>query len=85
MSLLAVDITQVKRLSLREVRLPAPKPRPITPPPVEAPPTKEELTYSKLVAKNPLIEKLVEKLGLVSIETGERLRKIEITTINNII
>lgn len=77
MSLLSVDITKVKRLSLREVKLPAPEVReePITP---EKPPTGEEIAYSRLVAINPLIEELVETLDLVSCKTGERIRKVKV-------
>jgi hypothetical protein len=80
MSLLSTDIAKVKRLSLREVKLPAPEVRvePITPILVERPPTDEEIAYSRLVAINPLIEKLVERLDLVSITTGERIKKVEL-------
>ena len=80
MSLLSTDIAKVKRLSLREVKLPAPEVRvePITPILVEKPPTDEEIAYSKLVAINPLIEELVERLDLVSIKTGERIKKVEL-------
>jgi len=80
MSLLSTDIAKVKRLSLREVKLPAPEVRvgPITPILVERPPTDEEIAYSKLVAINPLIEELVERLDLVSIKTGERIKKVEL-------
>ena len=80
MSLLSTDIAKVKRLSLREVKLPAPEIRvePITPILVERPPTDEEIAYSKLVAINPLIEELVERLDLVSIKTGERIKKVEL-------
>ena len=80
MSLLSTDITKVKRLSLKEVKLPASEVRvePITPILVERPPTDEEIAYSKLVAINPLIEELVERLDLVSITTGERIRKVEL-------
>jgi len=80
MSLLSTDITKVKRLSLREVKLPAPELRvePITPILVERPPTDEEIAYSKLIAINPLIEELVERLDLVSITTGERIKKVEL-------
>ena len=79
MSLLSTDITKVKKLSLREVKLPTPKRRvePITPILVERPPTDEEIAYSKLVAINPLIAELVERLDLVSITTGERIKKVE--------
>ena len=80
MSLLSTDITKVKRLSLREIKLPAPELRvePITPILVERPPSDEEIAYSKLVAINPLIEELAERLDLVSITTGERIRKVEL-------
>ena len=80
MSLLSTDIAKVKRLSLREVKLPAPEIRvePITPILVERPPTDEEIAYSRLVAISPLIEELVERLDLVSITTGERIRKVEL-------
>jgi hypothetical protein len=80
MSLLSTDITKVKRLSLREIKLPAPELRvePITPILVERPPSDEEIAYSKLVAINPIIEELVERLGLVSIKTGERIKKVEL-------
>lgn len=54
MSLLSTDIAKVKRLSLREVKLPTTERRvePITPILVERPPTDEEIAYSKLVAIN---------------------------------
>ena len=83
MSLLSTDITKVKRLSLQEVKLPTIERRaePITPILVERPPTDEEIVYSKLVAINPLLEKLVDSLDLVSIKTGERLKKVDIETI----
>ena len=80
MSLLNVDIAKVKRLSLREVKLPTTERRvePITPILVEKPPTDEEIAYSRLVAINPLLEELVECLNLVSITTGERIKKVEL-------
>ncbi len=69
MSLLSIDVTKVKKLSLREVKLPNLERRvePITPTLVEKPPTDEEIAYSKLVAINPLVEELVERLDLVTI------------------
>ena len=80
MSLLSTDITKVKRLSLKEVKLPAPELRvePITPIQVEKPPTEEEIAYSRLVTKYPLIEELVKRLDLVSTTTGDRIRKVEL-------
>ena len=80
MSLLSTDIAKVKRLSLREVKLPTTERRvePITPILVERPPTDEEIAYSRLIAINPLIEELVERLDLESITTGERIKKVEL-------
>ena len=82
MSLLSTDITKVKRLSLWEVKLPAPEVRvePITPILVERPPTDEEIAYSKILAINPLLEKLVDSLDLVSLKTRERIKKTEYKT-----
>jgi hypothetical protein len=84
MSLLSTDIAKVKRLSLRDVKLPTieRKVEPITPILVERPPTDEEIAYSKLVAINPLIEELVERLDLVSTITGERIKKVELPEAN---
>ena len=80
MNLLSTDIAKVKRLSLKGVKLPTTerKVEPITPILVESPPTAEEIAYSKLLAINPLLEKLVERLDLVSIKTGERIKKVEL-------
>jgi hypothetical protein len=66
MSLLSTDITKVNRLSLRDIKLPAPGQRVeiIAPILVEGPPSEEEIAYSKLLAKNPLIAEIVERLGL---------------------
>ena len=67
MSLLSTDITKVKRLSLREVKLPAPELRvgPITLSQVEQPLTDEEIAYRRLVVINPALETLVESLDLI--------------------
>jgi len=73
MSLLSENIAKVKRLPLREVKLPAPE--------IKEPGkaiTREEATYSKLLAKYPLLEELVETLDLVSLQTGERMRRVEV-------
>lgn len=79
MSLLSTDVTKVRRLSLREVKLLTKERRvePITPILVETAPTEEERAYSKLLAINPLIGELVKRLELVSSKTGERISKIE--------
>ena len=79
MSLRLVDISKVKRLSLRDVKLPAPEVRVDTPTlRIDRLPTEEEITYSKLIDSNPLIEILVDRLKLVSNTTGERLRKVDL-------
>jgi hypothetical protein len=85
--LLSTDITKSKRLSLDEVKLPAPdlRVKPTTPiqverpPQAERPPKDEEIAYSKLVSINPYLETLVKDLDLVSITTGERIKKIELS------
>jgi hypothetical protein len=80
MSLLSTDITKVKRLSLKEVKLPAPELRvePITPIQVERPPSFEEIAYSRIVRSYPLVEDLVGRLELVSSKTGERIKRVEL-------
>ena len=79
MSLLSTDITKVKRLSLTEVKLPiAQREEPTTPILVERPPTPEEIAYSSLIAERPIIEELVERLDLVSVATGQRIRKVKL-------
>lgn len=74
MSLLSTDLRTVKKLSLKGVRLPI---KDKEPEPTIYPPSPEEISYSKLVAINPLIEELVDRFNLVSNTTGERIRKIE--------
>lgn len=80
MSLLSIDITKVKRPSLREVKLPTPEPRvePVTLKKIEPPPTAEEIAYSRIVAINPLVEELVKGLNLVSCKTGQIIEKIDL-------
>ncbi len=77
MSLLSTDITKVKRLSLREVKLPAPKLRvePITPILVERPPTDEEIDTPKLIA---LAQRVIEGENIYSKE--EVIAKIKEAT-----
>jgi hypothetical protein len=79
MSLLSTDIRKVKRLSLKEVKLPAPelKVKSITPILVERPPSDEEIVYSKLIAIKPIVEDIVNRFNLVSLKTGERINKVE--------
>lgn len=75
MSLLLTDLSKVKKLSLRGVRLPI---REIERKATIKALTSEEIAYNKLLQRNPLIEKLVEKLDLVSNTTGERIKKVNI-------
>lgn len=78
MSLLSTDVTKKKQLSLREVKLDISKRKNKEAPEQERPPTEEEKTYSKLVAINPQLEKLVKRFDLVSQKTGEPLQKVEL-------
>lgn len=81
MSLLSVDITKKKRVSLKEIKLPATEVKvdlSPTPPAPDLPPTAEEIAYSKLIAINPLIERLVDSLDLVSSTTGKRIKKVNL-------
>ena len=80
MSLLSLDITKGKRLSFKELELPAQEPRreAYTPIQVERPPTDEEIAYSNLVARSPIVEFLVEALELVSLTTGKPLVKVKL-------
>jgi hypothetical protein len=82
MSLLSVDITKVKRLSLKEIKLPTRDLRveAYIPKKVDRPPTEEEVKYSKLVEVNPLLEDLVERFDLVSNNTGARIKLIQTPT-----
>jgi len=79
-SLLSTDLTKLKKLSLREVKLPTPERRVEAPILVERPPIAEEITYSKLITINPLLEELVDRLDLISNTTGERIKKVELKT-----
>lgn len=79
MRLSSIDITKGRKLSLKDAKLPSTelKLETTTPIKIDKPPTDEETVYSKLVAKNPLLEKLVDNLGLVSSQTGESLKKVK--------
>jgi hypothetical protein len=74
MGLLTTDIRKERRLSLKDVKLPAPDRKPIN---VETPSTAEERMYSKIVEKYPLFLEAVELLDLVSPTTGLRVRKVD--------
>lgn len=80
MSLLSTDISKVKRFSIRDIKLPTPEVRerkPIKATTIKRPPSDEAIAYSKLLAINPLLGKLVDRLNLVSETTGERIEIIE--------
>ena len=74
MSLLTTDIRKERRLSLKDVKLPATEIKPIK---VEAPSTAEERMYSKIVEKYPLFLEAVELLDLVSPVTGTRVKIVD--------
>ena len=74
MGLLTTDIRKERRLSLKDVKLPAPEIKPIK---VEAPSTAEERMYSKIVEKYPLFLEAVELLDLVSPVTGTRVKIVD--------
>lgn len=84
MSLLNIDITKKRRLSFKDVKLPDQEPRveTTTPTQVDRPPTAEEITFTKFTAINPAIDRLVEKLDLVSTVTGERIKKIDLSKVD---
>lgn len=65
MSLNSTDITKVKRLSLREVKLPAPKETPVELITAPQSPSEEEVVYRTMAGKYPLLESLVASLDLV--------------------
>jgi hypothetical protein len=74
MGLLTTDIRKERRLSIKDVKLPAPEIKPIK---VEAPSTAEERMYSKIVEKYPLFLEAVELLDLVSPVTGTRVKIVD--------
>ena len=77
MSLLYVDITKRRRPLIKTPDLPTVK-KDFTPLKEVEKPTEEELIYSILVAINPLIGELVERLDLVEENTKQRLKIFEL-------
>lgn len=61
---------------------PAPKqeaaPEPLPPKPVIPLPTAEDITFSKMVAKQPMLEQFAAALDLVSLKTGKPFQKVPI-------
>ena len=82
MSLLSVDLKKRKKLPLSDPRPPTVK-RVEPPPPMTKQPTREEIVYSRMVADNPALDLLVESLDLVSISTGKRIERVDISQANN--
>jgi len=72
MSLSSIDIKKIKRLSLREVKLPAPKETPVELNTAPQSPSDEEVMYETMISKYPLLEALVASLDLVLIKTEKR-------------
>lgn len=72
MSLSPTDITKVKRLSLREVKLPAIQETPVELNTAPQSPSDEEVVYKTMVAKYPLLESLVASFDLVLIKTEKK-------------
>ena len=67
MSLLSININQYSKLSLKEVKLPAPKERELQPfkaIQVLKPITAEETFYNKLITTYPLFKELVDTFDL---------------------
>jgi len=93
MNLRAAKIKPLKSLNLTRVdKAPLEPPKALSPsqryppPPIERPYTDEEIIYSKLAEKNPILEQLVEALDLVSLETEKRLRKVtKVNQVNRVI
>lgn len=82
MGLLFTKINPKKRPSLTEVK--PPHTRKDDPTTLTAKqPTREEIAYSRMVADNPALDLLVESLDLVSISTGKRIERVDISQADN--
>lgn len=75
MSLKSIDITKVRRLSLREVKLPAQEVRVASPNQVEIPPTEEEIAFNKKASNYPIFKALAETLDLKVMRARKLLDK----------
>jgi hypothetical protein len=68
MSLLSIDIKQYSKLSLKGVKLPAPKEpelKPLEAIQIEKPITAEETFYNRLITTYPLFRELVDTFDLI--------------------
>jgi hypothetical protein len=74
MSLKSIDITKVKRLSLKDVKLPAQEVID-TPIQVERPPTDAEIAFNKTALNNPVLKAIAERLDLNAMRVGKLLNK----------
>jgi len=72
MRLQDTDITKVKRLSLREVKLPAKQETSVELNTAPQSPSDEEVMYETMISKYPLLEALVSSLDLVLIKTEKK-------------
>lgn len=72
MKLTVNNIAKPNRLTVRSIDLPAPPPEAL----IDRQPTKEEIDYSVIVEKFPIVEKLVRRLGLVSTLTNEPIKRV---------
>jgi hypothetical protein len=74
LSLKNTDISKVKRLSLKEVKLPAPELR-AEPTKIDRPTTAEEIALTFIKSKAPKIESLVDSFGLELEPAEESLKQ----------
>ena len=72
MSLSSIDIAKVKRLSLREIKLPTKQETSVETTTAPQSPSEEEVVYTTMVAKYPLLEALVNSLDLVYSKTEKK-------------
>ena len=72
MSLSSIDIKKVKRLSLREAKIPVKQETSVELNTAPQSPSDEEVMYETMISKYPLLEALVASLDLVLIKTEKR-------------
>ena len=68
MSLISINIKQLNKLSLKEVKLPAPKERELKPLEaiqIQKPLTAKEIFYNRLITTYPLFKELVDTFDLI--------------------
>lgn len=77
MDLLSVEIPKLKKLSTLEVKAPQKEETSVQPFTDTLRPSEEEVAYTTMIAKNPLLEELVASFDLVSCRTKERIKKLQ--------